>query len=380
MGTQNTRLPGQDGAPEAPEQQAGTIETGPPPDPMPPVQGAPKQPPRGTVPEQIGGRTVHQLPPGRIMTEEHMAEHPDNPLEPGAYARKNHGDAIERMIPDSIREAAAQGRIPAAGPVESRPQQTQQEIDADSLRALNTRLLRAQETGDTTTAQVLRAVIDEMVGEQTLEKIAKPRKEHPVMQRLKSSLGIQKIKPVTIQWAGFEWLFHPIPAPLDNWVIGIVESGIISYSEAKLAASIVGIDGEPIYKVLDVPLTMEFGPKRDSDEEPETTANVKLHTKACPACRSDVEVDAETCPSCRSNLDPFDMPWVLRLRCAQALHEFFTEDFGPYEQLIELHRRMRNEMPDRNANQEDLYPFTRASSPSSKGTGESTEGTAETAT
>jgi hypothetical protein len=55
------------------------------------------------------------------------------------------------------------------------------------------------------------------------------------------------------------------------------------------------------------------------------------------------------------------MPLPLRLRSADAVNQFFQNEFGPYEQLIELYDLLIVAMPDRIKNHNDIYPFLKVS-------------------
>ncbi len=245
------------------------------------------------------------------------------------------------------------------------------DLDKATLAALlSERAVEARKRGDDDLAEQLKGVLSQILGEAKPKRIRTKRTEHPALNKLKRNLGLKKIKPATIEWAGSKWHFAPAPPLVDNWVAVVVEQQVGAYSALKVSANLVGIDDAPLYEVLGIELVGTFEISGETMSQP-------LYVKECDACGGQVDVGAVVCPHCDSILDPFDMPLDLRMECTRRVHQFFVEDFGPYEKLSILFGLMRDVMPDRVGDRETLYdPFLKLSPTSSTETATSPSGAA----
>lgn len=196
-----------------------------------------------------------------------------------------------------------------------------------------------------------------MKTQQSLKKVRKQKKESPTLTRLKADLGLQRIKPVVIEWAGYKWHFAPAPAAMDRWLLAMTANdGANMYSVLKIAISLVGIDDEPLWKVMGIELEADY--RQDGSE---SIVRVPYYKRLCSSCGNDVGFENDRCSQCGTLLDAFSMPLPLRLRSADAVNQFFQNEFGPYEQLIELYDLLIVAMPDRIKNHNDIYPFLKVS-------------------
>ncbi|MFA5135490.1 MAG: hypothetical protein WC505_06930 [Patescibacteria group bacterium] len=218
----------------------------------------------------------------------------------------------------------------------------------------------AHRSGNEDLANELRETLNKLLGtQQSLKKVHRAKKENAILSRLKADLGIQKIKPVSVDWGGYKWHFAPAPAAMDRWLVAMAATdGANMYSVLKVAISLVGIDGEPVWKVLGIELEADY--RQDGSDK---TVRVPLYTRLCPSCGNNVGFETDTCQQCGTLLDVFSMPLPLRLRCADAVNQFFQNDFGPYEQLVDLYDLLNKAMPDRIKNHNDIYPFLKVSQP-----------------
>jgi hypothetical protein len=193
-----------------------------------------------------------------------------------------------------------------------------------------------------------------------------------VLAKLRANLGLGAVPSADVEWAEFKWRFAAIPAAIDRWVEIMVQQGAGNrFMVLKLAASLVAIDGEPLWKVFNIDLSTDY-------QEPGGTEVVKVprYTKLCGVCGHDVGFGLTTvqCSQCGASLDPFDLPMTLRAKCAEVVYGFFQDQFGPYENLQELYVKMLEVVPDRFGNRATLYPFLRLSERSNEKTPTSESG------
>jgi len=223
---------------------------------------------------------------------------------------------------------------------------------ADLAGKLSQKIVEAKRDGREEAAKELESLLGQLIGQLEPKRIRKPKKAHPALQKLRQSLGLKRIQPVSVEWCGIKWHLHAPPPALDRWVAEMTENGLGTYAALKLAASIVGLDGAPLYEVFGVDTKAEYEPPDGSDP-----IEVRLYEKRCEACGDVIDVDATSCIACGSTHDPFNMPIELRVRCAELMNRHFAEEFGPYEDLHRLLELVRERMPDRVSNKEKLYPF-----------------------
>jgi len=221
---------------------------------------------------------------------------------------------------------------------------------------LSDRAREARKRGDDRLALELQDAMADILGSNRPKRIRQKREVHPALAKLRRNLGLSKIRPATIEWADSKWHFAPAPPIIDNWAVTVQEQGMGSWAALKVAANLVGIDDTPLYHVFGIELEAQY-----DNLGPQT-----LYNKFCDACGEVVRADVITCPSCSNLMDPYNMPLDLRIECAQKAHRFFIEEFGPYEDMMQLYTLMRDAMPDRVRDREALYgPFLHISPTSS---------------
>ena len=317
---------------------------------------------------EIAGKTVRRVDMRSEMNRA-MQENPDpenphanamnpGPLRPSQTTREE----IDRAVPDFLRDQEpGQAATPQAG--QPAAQQGSNPSDAVSLdqpdmaNVLMQRIKEAQQDGRDEAAKELQDMLSKMLGNLGPTRVRKKKAAHPALLKLKRNLGLERIKPVIVPWCDIDWHVAPPPATLDRWVAGMVEQGLGTYAAFKLAASITGLDGAPLYEVFGLDIRASFVPPADPGEPEGEPVVVRLYEKRCDGCGEILEVDAKDCFACGTLHDPFDMPLNLRVRCAEMMNRHFAENFGPYEDLQQLLVKVRAEMPDRVDSKEKLYPF-----------------------
>lgn len=318
--------------------------------------------------EDVGGRQLKPINMQQEMGKAYRDMYPENYEEgnpmnpPPPRADPNATEEVERLLPDFLRGEEAQGQN---GP--RTPSQPTDEKDVESANLISQQIVEARKRGDYDTAKALEDVLSQMV-DKVPKRVRPKRDAHPALQKLRRNLGLQKIKPATVEWGGSTWHFAAPPPAVDHWIAKMVQNELGTFSSLKIAGSLVGIDDAPVYKVFNVDLVAHFN--ADNDPEP---VKVRIYEKRCDACGEVNDVDATACAQCESALDPYDMPLELRLQCVDLVHKFFMSEFGPLEELRDLHLKMREVMPDRIDQKEDLYGPFLPSSESSSATPETTE-------
>jgi len=250
-------------------------------------------------------------------------------------------DQVDRAIPEFLEEQETRSEADV--------------IDPDRTKVANLlaqRIVEAKSDGREEAAKELNNLLGQLMGQMEPKRLRTRREAHPALQKLRRNLGLKRIQPTTIEWCGVKWHFAPPPAALDRWVAQMVDEGLGSYSALKLAVAIVGLDDAPLYSVFGVDVRALYEPPDGSEP-----ISVRLYEKRCDACGDIIDVDAKECVTCGSLHDPFDMPLILRVRCAELMNQHFAEEFGPYEDLYLLLAKLRDEMPDRTVAKEQLYPF-----------------------
>jgi hypothetical protein len=275
----------------------------------------------------------------------------------------------EQMMPDFMRTPQQQE------PTTSRTQQPKQpptgyeaasaavqsaafDETANMLQHLIDQEIAARNRGDYHTAAQARNMAERLTENYKLTRTSQKRDEHAAMQRLRSALGLEQIKPTEIEWAGFTWQFEPTNHRLDIWVTESLRQDGMNLAALMISAAIVGIDNVPIYDFLGIALEEEYtmtakDPKQSFGNK---VIRSKLYTKYCN-CGVEVGVKDTSCPACKRSHSPFDMPIELRERCAMMFYEFLENDFGPYEELAILLDMKAAKMKDRRLDKAELYPL-----------------------
>jgi hypothetical protein len=344
--------------------------------------------PGGFVPnsevQELAGRRVRQVSaadlaaahqqyaPGTRITGERLPS-PDGmrtePLPQQYPPQQDMGAAAQaqRLIPQAFRGQAAPQ--PAADPqyqqpaqpdvTEEKQQETIQEVNraASAFEYLYKMDRDAKASGDPERASQTASMLGALKGQVNVQEKQAQAGRSPVLQRMVEHFGLEKIKPVDIEWAGFRWRFAPTTTKLDLWIGEKLAGNGYNAAALLVAAGTVGIDGEPIYKVLNIPLSKEY---EISDLSKTVTKRVTLplYNKRC-SCGNDVAIEATRCGACGAQLDPFELPLELRVEAADRLYRFLEENFGAYEELSELVTLKDKQMKNRVMNRDELYPFLR---------------------
>jgi hypothetical protein len=281
---------------------------------------------------------------------------------------------VDEMTPEWMR-----GRMPQQPP-QAAPNPAPRETTAESaprldmggadegvggLKVLNHRATEAQAEGDLMGAKALRDAIQSIAGATDMRREYKPIGEHHVLQKLKSSLGLQKIKPVRKEWAGLAWNCYPANVILDAWFLDNIWDDQRNFSALKLASYCVGLDDVPLYAVFGIPLHhhYEITVPGSKGEEVKQKLKIDPYRKVCKTCGIEVAIDPALteCKNCGAQIDPFVVPMALRLRCAETLYQFLQEEFGPTERLDRLVSELRDMIADRFADMDELYPLAKLS-------------------
>jgi len=214
----------------------------------------------------------------------------------------------------------------------------------------------AEQSGDFQAVAYTRSLKKKLEDDFEIQEEIERKERHPVLKRFLANLGVERIKPVEQPWGGFKWMFYPIPPIVDRWINSRLESAMNS-AAVELAASTVGMDGIPLYEMLNIPIRKKHSVTTKDDAKVTTEITVTLYKKRCD-CGEEFEADAEKCPRCKALHDKFDIPPELRLECAEKFYELLEHKFGPYEELMELVKLKDEKMKSRRFNKEDLYgPF-----------------------
>jgi hypothetical protein len=321
--------------------------------------------------ENIAGHDVREVSHEELMRD-HMRETGGAPLWGGSM-EPNHqaveqarraqqmgvlDDEVSQLEPDWMkarRQAAPQP--PEASPA---PRDTTQpnmpEVDmgdlqsvSDAVRVLSQQAAQAQADGNLMGARSLATASD-------LQRKYESHEEHPVLSKLKSTLGLKKIEPVTQPWAGINWNCYPSNVVLDSWLFDNMWDDRKNFAPLKVATTCVGLDGVPLYKVFSIPLMHVY--KTVTEEGDIKEVPLKPYRKYCKSCGFEIEdLESEECKNCGSSVDPFQVPLPLRLFCAEKLYQFFQEEFGPTEKLDVLVGLLRDKVKDRLVDGEELFPL-----------------------
>jgi hypothetical protein len=420
VGTQKTRLgKGSEGQVPGSEDQAqevgaepGAMMDGPPGDPNfnPPEQellvadeespisddaflpSDPNNEEQASVPSHgLGERKLR-----KITTRELMAEHEREvggpifekhvePSTPGSRAEKRlqkeeaQRQAAEELMPEWLQDKTQAGQ--AAPPTNSPPvnRETTKEAApnvggassdeaAEVLGILAQKAAKAQAEGDLSTAREIRDTISKVSSSYQVRRDYKPKKRHPVMQKLLKHLGLEKIETPAVDWAGFKWHCMPANMILDMWLANTLWEDRQNIALLKVATTVVGVDGTPMYDFMAIPTTHTYLVQEEDEKGNtiEAPITVTPFPKYCSTCGAEIQLSDESCSNCRASQNPMDMPVSLRVTCAERLYHFFLEEFGPAENLVVLMGEIRNLMKDRVADSEELFPLAQLSTKAPK--------------
>lgn len=311
----------------------------------------------------------------KIREEEREAWKPP----PVERPQETSGDRAERIMPEFLQPAPQpqESPPPSGGPPAAPPGggsgsgggsgkggwgsgEEQNALLRDILREAE----RAREDGDPALAARIRGLAESSLGGSNMSRKISTPKRSPVLERLRSNLGLRKIQPASVEWGGMKWHFTSTPAPLDYWMYAQLPDDPIGrglHSAALgISAALVGIDEEPLWKVLNIPLTTVYEidvPDPTTGGTAKDQIKLNLHAKRCPTCSLEVDLEDKKCGTCGAAVDPYDVPLSLRFRYADTFFEWLQNELGPYEQLDELWTLMREAVKSRSLDQEDLYPL-----------------------
>lgn len=333
--------------------------------PTAPSSASPAAQPEAPVPvtgsETLAGRTLKTVSVSELMAahteatgEDIFGRGPDGDQQAAAFQRDAAaavGGAVS-AVPGGTQPPGNQQPVPAA---------TQPEDHAGELIALlSDEVLRARQAGNEDVAQQLLEVFNRLTrADKVIHQVRRVKRPNPVLNKLRANLGLGAIASAEVEWAEFKWRFAPIPAALDRWIELMAQQGAVNrWMVLKLAAGLVAIDGEPLWKVFNIDLTADF-----KQEDEEKVFQVPRYTKLCGVCGQDVgfAVTTVTCAQCGASVDPFEVPMPLRAKYAEIVYGFFQDQFGPYENLQDLYLLMQKAVPDRFGNMATLYPFLKLS-------------------
>lgn len=238
------------------------------------------------------------------------------------------------------------------------------------VEALIAKSARSRREGDLKTASELTDLARSIIDAGKIKRVQKQQERHPALQKLLHNLGLEKIKPVMIDWMGSKWVFAPRPEELDIWVAENVAEGGLDLSSCLIAASCVGlgVDEEgapppdPLWKVLNIGLSATYTMEKESSIEgvpsDEKEYSVQVYYKVCESCAVEVPVQSEVCEVCGAKQDAFEVPIELRRRYAVLMKSLLKEKLGlGNKEMGDLVSKMRQEMKDRRLDKEELYPL-----------------------
>jgi hypothetical protein len=295
----------------------------------------------------------------RILADDGMkteaSSAPPRP-EPGA------AEQARQLMPEAFRQAAPQRPATSTPqPISSAAPPDQQDAQQMVSRAAGafeylTKLDRdAKLSGDPEKATQTSSLLGSLKSQVNVKERAASQGRSPVLQRLVEHFGLEKIKPAEVEWGGFKWRFAPTNTRMDLWVGDKLAGNGYNAAALLIAAGVVGIDGEPIYRVMNVPLTKEY---EISDLAATVTQAITLplYNKRC-TCGREVDLLVERCDACGGSVDPFELPIELRIESAERLYRFLEESFGVYEELADLVQLKDKLMKNRIIDRDELYPF-----------------------
>jgi hypothetical protein len=234
------------------------------------------------------------------------------------------------------------------------------------LEAVVLRSQKARDEGDIRLANELSTMAQKIIEGTHLKRVQPQKETHPTASKLLEAFGLQKIGSEEIPWMGFKWMFRARPPTLDFWITTHSGANNTDLNAALVSSTVVAIDGDPVWKVFNIPLTASYkveGTTLLEGMEPDEAAiDVQVYRKTCDSCSCEVTIDTDTCPTCGASVDPFDVPIELRFKYAETVFRFITEklglDFADLQELVSLYRKS---MKDRMFDKEELYPLLQLS-------------------
>ncbi len=236
------------------------------------------------------------------------------------------------------------------------------------IEALGARAAEARNEGNLKLAAELTGMAQQILAGVDVKRTQPKKERHPTKHKLLSAFGLEKIKRKELEWCGFKWLFGPRPRTLDFWIADNTGPNNTEFNTAYIASGVLGIDGDPLYKVFNVALSASYTVTVPSNLEgiPSVTKDLKLpvYRKTCESCSIEVDITDDVCPTCGAELDPFDVPIELRIKCADVFKRFIVEklgwDDGDLEPLVTLYRE---NLKDPRFDKEEVYPLLKLSKP-----------------
>jgi hypothetical protein len=91
------------------------------------------------------------------------------------------------------------------------------------------------------------------------------KEEHPVLKKLKTHFGIEKLEPVEFEYVGFKWSFRPPNLRSYEWMsakVLVVDGGVSlpSLATAEVCSSLAAIDDVPLFEVFDIDTSGRYIP------------------------------------------------------------------------------------------------------------------------
>jgi hypothetical protein len=269
----------------------------------------------------------------------------------------------QRLLPEAFRqqEPSQPSRSPATPAQSQEEAQTLQETHQQVSRAASAfeYLVKvdreAKASGDPEKAAQTSALLGTIKSQVNIKERSSTPGRSPVLQRLVEHFGLEKIKPAEVEWGGFKWRFAPTNTRMDLWVGAKLAGNGYNAAALLIAAGVVGIDGEPIYRVMNIPLSKDYEIS-DLTKTVTKAITLPLYNKRC-TCGREVDLTVDKCEACGCQIDPFELPIELRIESAERLYRFLEENFGVYEELAELVEQKDKLMKNRVINRDELYPF-----------------------
>jgi hypothetical protein len=329
------------------------------------------------VPDPTKHLSDRPLPDPETLRERDLRGNPDARQRAAQQAAQTDDLASEVLggfTPSQDQPVTGAPTTPPPGtPVTTTPKTTPVVDGADNpeetvevLEAILIRAQKARDEGDVRLSNELNVMAQRIVEGTSMQRVQPKKERHPTAQKLLEAFGLEKIESKEIEWMGFKWKFQPRPPAMDLWITTHSGTNNMDLNAAIIASTVVALDGDPVWKVFNIPLTANYkveGPQLFEGVEPaEGMVDIPVYRKFCESCRCEVRIEDEKCPTCTAALDPFDVPIELRFKYADTLFRFITEklglDFADLQALVNLYREA---MKDRMFDKEELYPLLRLS-------------------
>jgi hypothetical protein len=353
-----------------------------------------------TDPQEIGGRKMHRMSP-QDLYELHRAHAGDAPMmtDPYAHLEKGHVPADEDEIEESLKEQKRRRQNDGPSPDEllknykkkeeesksTTPTETSS-IDDDTdepiqidpgqageavrlVESLVNKATQLRNEGDLRQASELTAIATRIVNAAKVKRKQPEQPRHPALAKLLNNFGLERIEPVKISWMGSVWVFAPRPEQIDFWIGREVQDDASLLNICLIAGSLVGLGVDepgadppaPLWEVFNINLKASYemevpaGEGLPSDTE---MFEVQVYHKVCESCSNETPVQSTKCEICGAMQDVFDVPLNLRLRYAQTTKHYLQEKMGlgamEWGVLVD---EMREKLPDRQLDREEVYPL-----------------------